>query len=404
MLLKLTESNLMKHLLENIKDNIYFMDRDGRIVLINAEGAKWLGYDSPQELIGKTNLDIFTDEHGIAAFRDEQCIMETGIPILGKEEKETWADGHETWVSTSKMPLRDEDGDVVGTFGISRDITEHKKSELRAEKYAEENRKFREEMEEELLMASELQKTFFPTSYPVFPQDASGTEQVVEFNHLYHSSALVGGDFCSVRKLSGTEVGILLCDMMGHGVRAALGTAVIRGIVEEVSCQKKDPGQFLRHLNQVLMPILRKGDLFIYATAFYLVLDVRTGTLRYANAGHPNPILVNKNEARWLSDGSSACGPGLAIDADAEFRTCECTVHSGDSVILYTDGIYEVEGADKEDFGEDRLLAAAYHHRHFSLQDLYPALLESARNFSSDGEFDDDICLVGFTFLNLLAG
>jgi len=124
----LTDTRLMKHLMESSKDNIYFMDRDGRIILINQAGAEWLGFNSPEELIGKTNLDIFTAEHGCDACEDEQRIMRTGVPILGKEEKETWADGHETWVSTSKFPLWDDDGEIVGTFGISRDITNHKQA------------------------------------------------------------------------------------------------------------------------------------------------------------------------------------------------------------------------------------------------------------------------------------
>ena len=173
---QLSESSLMKHLMENIRDNIYFMDHAGRIILINKEGAKWLGYDSPDQLIGKTDMDIFTEEHGREAYEDEQQIIKTGVPILGKEEKETWPDGRETWVSTSKMPLHNDEGQIVGTFGVSRDITDHKKAEIRAEKFAEENCRFREEMEGELQMAAELQKTFFPTSYPTFT-DTSGAGQ-----------------------------------------------------------------------------------------------------------------------------------------------------------------------------------------------------------------------------------
>ena len=173
---KLKQSSLMKHLMDNIMDNIYFMDRDSRIIMINKAGAKWLGFDSPEEVIGKTDLDIFTDEHGHDAYEDEQRIMETGVPVLGKEEKETWTDGHETWVTTSKMPLRDDDGKIVGVFGIARDITAHKEAEIRAAKYAEENLRFRHDLEDDLCVAAELQKTFFPTSYPVFPDGVDAAD------------------------------------------------------------------------------------------------------------------------------------------------------------------------------------------------------------------------------------
>ncbi len=79
--------------------------------------------------MGKTDFDFFTEEHARPAWDDEQAVMESGQPVVGKEEKETWGGGHVTWVSTTKMPFRDKDGRVVGTFGISRDITERKQAE-----------------------------------------------------------------------------------------------------------------------------------------------------------------------------------------------------------------------------------------------------------------------------------
>jgi len=394
------DTSLMKHLMDNIKDNIYFMDREGHIILINQAGAKWLGFSSPEEVEGKTDLDIFTNEHGRAAFEDEQCIMETGVPILGKEEKETWADGHITWVSTSKMPLRNDAGEIVGIFGISRDITAHKESEITAAKYAEENQRFREELEDDLRMAAQLQKTFFPTSYPVFPAGADPESGRVQFYHHHHVGGMVGGDFCSIRKLSATEAGIFLCDMMGHGVRAALGTAIVRAMVEEISNKEKDPGRFLKHMNQVLMPILRQEDLFLYATACYMVLDVSTGVVRLANAGHPMPIYFDAQRscAEWFVGDRSFAGPALAIHEDAEYETTERKIQSGDTVLMYTDGIYEVFGAGQEEFGEDRLLSAAQQHMGLDLPEMFPFLLNEARQFAAEESFADDVCLVGFRF------
>jgi len=241
---KMKEAAMMRRLMENIRDNIYFMDREGHISLVSNEGAKWLGFETPEEVVGKTDLDLFSAEHGREAYADGQRIMETGVPILGKEEKETWADGRETWVSTSKMPLCDDDGEIVGTFGISRDITEHKLAEIRAEKFAEENRKFREAMEDELLMAQELQKTFFPTSYPVFPEGTSPENSVVQLSHRHHSGGMVGGDFCSIRKLSDTEVGILLCDVMDTGCERHLGRPSCGVLWKKSPIRKKIPVSF----------------------------------------------------------------------------------------------------------------------------------------------------------------
>lgn len=400
----LSESSLMKHLMENIRDNIYFMDHEGRIILINNEGAKWLGYDSPDQVIGKTDMDIFTEEHGRAAYEDGQRIIKTGIPILGKEEKETRVDDRETWVSTSKMPLRNDDGQIVGLFGISRDITEHKQSEIRAEALASENQRFRDEMEDDLQMAAELQKTFFPTAYPAFPDAAADGQGAVAFRHLHHSCGAVGGDFCSVRKLSDTQAGIFICDVMGHGVRAALGSAIVRAIVEEISHQEKDPGDFLSRMNRTLIPMLTQGGQFLFATACYMVLDMESGRLTYAVAGHPSPIRVSEGRVDWLEDPGTEADPALAISEDSRYATREQVLLPGDTVFMYTDGIHETVNAEGEEFGNERLLRAVEQYREGSLHRLFTRLVDTSCSFSQAGKLEDDVCLIGFKLNRILNG
>ena len=118
------ERYLLHTLLANIPDSIYFKDRESRLVRLSNSMAKKFGLRSPQQAVGKTDADIFTEEHAAQARADEVRIMETGIPLIGRVEKETWPDRPDTWCSTTKLPLRNSAGAVVGTFGISRDITE----------------------------------------------------------------------------------------------------------------------------------------------------------------------------------------------------------------------------------------------------------------------------------------
>ncbi len=126
-----TERHLLNAFLEHIPDNVYFKDRNSRFVRINRAMAEYVGLADPGQAVSKTDCDIFTSEHAVQALEDEKRIMETGLPLIGMEEKETWPDGHETWVLTTKVPLKELDGRVVGTMGISRDITDRKEAELR---------------------------------------------------------------------------------------------------------------------------------------------------------------------------------------------------------------------------------------------------------------------------------
>jgi PAS domain S-box-containing protein len=117
------ERNLLRTLMDNLPDLIYFKDLKSRFVRINWAHARAFGLGDPAQAVGKTDFDFFTGEHARQAYADEQEILRTGQAMIAKEEKETWPDGHVTWASTTKMPLRDSNGNIIGTFGVSRDIT-----------------------------------------------------------------------------------------------------------------------------------------------------------------------------------------------------------------------------------------------------------------------------------------
>jgi len=125
------ERRLLAALMDHTPDHVYFKDGESRFIRISKSLADHFGLADPGEAIGKTDFDFFSSEHAEQACADEQEVIESGR-IMAAWEKETWPDGRETWVSTTKAPLRDKKGRIVGTFGISRDITDRKRAEEQA--------------------------------------------------------------------------------------------------------------------------------------------------------------------------------------------------------------------------------------------------------------------------------
>lgn len=127
------ERDLLRGLMNSSPDKIYFKDLRSRFLRASRAQAESFRAKSEDEMLGKTDFDYFTPEHAQPAFDDEQRIIQTGQPLIGKVEKETWHDGRVTWALTSKMPLRNNAGEIIGTVGISKDITELKEAEAKLE-------------------------------------------------------------------------------------------------------------------------------------------------------------------------------------------------------------------------------------------------------------------------------
>ena len=159
------ERTLMNSLMDNLPDRIYFKDLESRFIRVNKAMATKHGLNEMKKIEGLTDFDLFTHEHAIQAFNDEQEIIRTGKPIVNIEEKETYADGRITWAQTSKMPLLNLEGKIIGTFGISRDITQRKKNELQllrnSEKIAAQNEEFQQINEEFQQINEELNHANF---------------------------------------------------------------------------------------------------------------------------------------------------------------------------------------------------------------------------------------------------
>ena len=392
------ERNLLSTLMENLPQQIYFKDLDSRFIAVSRALAKWHGRSHQSELIGLTDHDLFSHEHAEMALADEHEIIRTGTPIVDYEEKETWPDKEDTWVSTTKMPLRDTQGKIIGTFGISRDITEKKRAAEKLARLTEELRAKNESLEHDLEMARELQCALMPQRFPNFPHHASEEESAVRFFPFFRPSMIVSGDFFDVLDISDDRAGLFICDVMGHGVRAALVAAIVRSVVGELRSLWTKPGDLLCAINRALLSAFKGSDITLFASAFYVVADLSKGQLRYANAGHPNPLHLAQADK---GSGASALpltgkppGPALGLFEGAEYETNKRKLSQRDVVLLFTDGLFEVEGSGGELYDYQQLSSAVENRAELPLAELCRGLVDEVQQFSATQEFNDDVCLV----------
>jgi len=140
------EKTLLDSLLNYLPDKIYFKDLKSQFIKVSKSTLRFFGLEQQEELIGKSDFDFFDDEHARPAYEDEQRIIRTDTPAIGIVEKETLSDGRVTWAETSKMPLKTDSGEIIGTFGITRDITQSKLMEEEISIKAEDASGFQKEL------------------------------------------------------------------------------------------------------------------------------------------------------------------------------------------------------------------------------------------------------------------
>ena len=156
-----------------------------------------------------------------------------------------------------------------------------------------------------------------PQHYPTFPPGTKPEQSLFQFYHHYQPAALLAGDFFDVFPINDTSAGIFICDVMGHGIRAALITAMIRPLVDELIAKAADPGSLLNEINRELVSILRQTDATIFATVFYMVIDAASHEIRYANAGHPAPLHLQRSRNTIIPiTNNNRPGPALGLFPD----------------------------------------------------------------------------------------
>lgn len=396
---------LYHSLVETIPQNIFRKDLQERFTFANTQFCKTLGHRL-EDIVGKTDFDFFPRELAEKYQLDDRLVISTGQPFETVEENQP-PDGDKMYVQVVKTPLYDAEGRIVGLQGIFWDITEERMADERIRranallaKSRKELRAKNLQLEDDLKMAREIQLTMLPQQYPAFPRNASAAESAFQFTHRYLPTGTVGGDFFTVSALSDDEASVFICDVAGHGVRSALVTAMIRALVEELKPVANNPGQFLTKLNHDLYAILKHTGTPLLTTAFYLVANWRSGAMQYANAGHPKPLHVRRAAAQVepLANVSGKSQPALGLFEDAVYQSSDVKLSPGELIVLFTDGLYEVQDKHHGLYSQGQLIAEIQQRVRSPAPQLFDDILARVRRFSESNEFADDVCLVAMEY------
>jgi phosphoserine phosphatase RsbU/P len=336
------------------------------------------------------------DSHGLSTFKELHA-RAPHVPII------VLSGLNDTSVAVQAVQEGAQDylvkGQVNGQLLVRamRYAIERKRMSEQLAHYAEELRSKNAQLEADFNMAREIQEIFLPHEFPTFPASVAPEQSALRFSQRYLPAAAVGGDFFDIFAITDTTGGIFICDVMGHGMRAALVTAIMRGLVEELMPVAADPGKFLTEINRSLHAILRRTREPFLATACYVVADVSTSEVRFSNAGHPSPFRVRRDlgVVEPLKMADPRHGPALGLFDKSIYPTCRCPVNVEDLILLFTDGLYEVDSPTHEEYGQERLLAAVRERSGLPTEQLFEELLRDVQSFSNVKEFEDDVCLVG---------
>ncbi len=285
----------------------------------------------------------------------------------------------------------DEVEDLAEDFGImtSRVMRYHR--ELEAEVNAK-TAVIREDLE----MAREFQTALMPSSYPEFPQRESRDPLRLGFAHYYQPASTVGGDFFDLIEIDEHRTGVMIADVMGHGARSALVTAILRALVSNHVAMAGDPGKFLGMLNHELHEVIERSNQTLFVTAFLMVVDTRESRLSWAVAGHPAPLRAHRgtgNPPKLMWTGARR-QPALGLVPGTVYDTTTTSVRAGDVFLLFTDGVVEAEDPSGRQFGVERLIRTFDEALDGPLAAMPAKIFCEVTAHGKRRQHDDDICVV----------
>jgi phosphoserine phosphatase RsbU/P len=361
--------------LEAAANAIVITDSEGRVILVNQAFTRMTGY-SAAEAVQRDLSFLKSNLHDPKFYQDLRDAINAGEVWQG-EMINRRKDGSLYPEEQTITPVTDQTGRIRHFVCIKQDITERKL----AEKALMENTSMLKEME----IAKQIQLSLLPQSPPAL----AGIECAGNCVPATH----IGGDYYDIF-MHGDELDMVIADVSGHSVGAALIMVETRSVLRAQLGSQATPAEMVSALNELLHDDLSRAELFI--TMSYLSYSTATGRLRYTNAGHPPSLLYRPSTGSFFK--LDAEGLILGVQRGVHFEEPTLQVESGDLLLLYTDGIIEAEGPEGELFGTERLQRLIAGQYAQPAAGVIVAVLEEVRSFSGVTTFKDDISMLLLKF------
>ena len=388
---------LLETLIDLLPCRVFIKDIEGRIRLVNTAYRQTMGINNMAEIEGRRLGELTSDRRADHIAADDKMVLEHGLSILNREEYDASPLSVNRWMLLSKVPLRDADGQIQGIVGMAADITVQKEAEARALDAQRELEAKNQQMEADLAVARELQAELMASSVQSVREELNPNSPFVpSIGFHYEPCEFLAGDFFQAIAYSQSSFGLLLCDVMGHGVKAALVTTLIRGLLSDVRSKALSPAQVLEHLNERLCPMLDRPPMPRFVTALYARFDLISGMVDVASAGHPWPLLQRRGVGATPLT-KEHCGPALGLMPGAIYGSSFHALAKGDRLLLFTDGWIEEPDSTGQEFGLTRLIQALNHHQDTLVDQTLAVIAAEITMFSGKPARSDDLCglLVG---------
>ncbi len=383
-------------LADNSADVIWTMDMNLNYTYISPAGAHLLGY-GPEEQVAMGVARILTPESlskAMQFYRDELSLLEDGIDtdpsrVRILELQMRHRNGSVLDTEVALHFIHDKEHRPVSIVGITRDVTERKRTEEALKRSEEELRRRNRKMEEELKTARHIQRALITPALPEFSDLSIG--------YRYLPLAAIGGDYFSFTTLAEGGLGVFISDVSNHGVPAALFLSLVRAMSEKV-CRNDalDPARFLRNLNAELLGNMPMS----FVTAIYGVFT-RGGTrerivFTFSCAGHPRPLLHRGADGAIIE--LSARGALIGAFSDIANDEARVELEPGDRLYLFTDGLPETEDPRGRIIGYDHLPYFILHNSRPSLNETLNGIISALERYRGSAEQLDDMLIMGFEF------